>query len=117
MWDMINLNFRVMRLGLDIMQLQQHALNTIILRQPLIFGDDKRGRQESLTMVSEKMQAAVESSFGLFGAYAALWRHPWGSVRAGQALVRFTETGVKPYRLKVAANSRRLSRAKRQAAR
>lgn len=110
MQDLINLNMRILRLGLDIIQLQQQAWTTILLRQPIIFGDDHSSRRESVRMVAEKAQAGAESTFALLGACTSLWRYPSAPVSSAKVWLRLAETGLRPYRRKVVANSRRLTR-------
>lgn len=110
MWDLFHLNIRIARLTWNIVDLQRQAWTTIVLRQPILLGDNVQAQKESTAMIVEKVQATIESSLALAGAYASFFRQPLSPLASATLWVRFAEVGLKPYQRKVTANRRRLTR-------
>jgi hypothetical protein len=114
MQDMLGINARAMRFWFDLALAQQQAALTIALRLPLIAaesGAPLEATSESVRMVSEKAAAATLGSVAV-GRALFRGRRGRGPAAAAAQTLALCEAFTKPAMRKVAANSRRLSKAK-----
>jgi hypothetical protein len=94
------------------LQMQQIAWQApwVFWSRSLMLADPRRaasagGRRESVRMVSEKHDAALQA----WGAASRVWMAPGTATPATRA-ARATQAALKPVRQRVAANARRLAR-------
>jgi len=118
MKELFALQSRLMRTGLEVVELQAAALATISARLPLLaaaatgFGT-KRARRETQVMVTEKFQAASEGAgLGALETAKATMKvltgdaHP---VAMASHMMDVAAAATRPARHKVRANARRFA--------